>query len=161
MLSRRIVAARPLTRVVVPTAAARLRPQFLQVRTALTQAEDLEITDPDMNGGYINPPMEKRSKRDPYADWWDKQDRRNYGEPCHEDHDILGPLSLHDYDHFTPAWGAALLGTFVASVLGLCGVVSLIYPDKISAPRTFEGGLEAELGGPRAVRTRAHGEELS
>jgi NADH dehydrogenase (ubiquinone) 1 beta subcomplex subunit 8 len=45
-----------------------------------------------------------------------------------------------------------LLGTFVASVLGLCGAVSLVYPDRISMPRTFEGGLEAELGGPGAVR---------
>jgi NADH dehydrogenase (ubiquinone) 1 beta subcomplex subunit 8 len=104
------------------------------------------------NGGYINPPLEKRSNRDPYGDWWDKQERRNYGEPVHEDNDILGALSLHDYDHFTPGWGAVLLGTFVATVLGLCGVVSLVYPDKISVPKSYEGGLEAELGGPKAVR---------
>jgi hypothetical protein len=45
-----------------------------------------------------------------------------------------------------------LLGTFVATVLGLCGAVSLIYPDKISVPKSYEDGLEAELGGPRTVR---------
>lgn len=45
-----------------------------------------------------------------------------------------------------------LLGCFVASVFALSGVVSLFYPDKISVPRTFPGGLEEELGGPRAVR---------
>lgn len=44
------------------------------------------------------------------------------------------------------------MGTFIASVLGLCGVVSLYYPDKISVPKTYEDGLEAELGGPAAVR---------
>jgi hypothetical protein len=100
----------------------------------------------------VNPPRVLRSKRDPYGDWWDKQDRRNYGEPAHEDHDILGPLSLHDYDHFAPGWGGVLLGTFCVAVAGLCWGVSYIYPDKISVPKTYEGGLEAELGGPAAVR---------
>lgn len=28
----------------------------------------------------------------------------------------------------------------------------MVYPDKQSAPREFEGGLERELGGPTAVR---------
>lgn len=47
-----------------------------------------------------------------------------------------------------------LLGTFVVSVFALCGAVSLYYPDKISVPKQYEDGLEAELGGPRAVRVR-------
>ncbi|KAF2246933.1 hypothetical protein BU26DRAFT_532563 [Trematosphaeria pertusa] len=160
MLSRRIVAARPLARALAP-AVARPRPQFTQVRTALTEAERAELADPNMNGGYINPPAENRLTRDPYADWWDKQDRRNYGEPCHEDNDILGAISLHTYDHFTPRWGFVLMGTFIASVLGLCGVVKLYYPDRVSVPKTYDDGLEAELGGPRAVRARKHGEEPS
>jgi hypothetical protein len=70
----------------------------------------------------------------------------------HEDNDILGALSLHDYDHFTPGWGGVLFGTFVVSVFALCGAVSLFYPDKVSVPKQYEDGLEAELGGPRAVR---------
>jgi NADH dehydrogenase (ubiquinone) 1 beta subcomplex subunit 8 len=150
MLSRRIVAARPLARACVP-ATARLQPQFSQRRTALTAAEQAELADPGQNGGYINPPMEKFGKRDPYGDYWDKQERRNYGEPCHEDHDILGVLSLHDYDHFTPGWGGVLMGTFIATVFGLCGVVAMYYPDKLSAPKTYPDGLEVELGGKRAL----------
>ncbi|KAH7390949.1 hypothetical protein DE146DRAFT_150162 [Phaeosphaeria sp. MPI-PUGE-AT-0046c] len=153
MLSRRIVAARPLARALVP-AAPRLQPQFTQVRTALTAAEYAEIADPNMNGGYINPPAEKRGNRDPYGDYWDKQERRNFGEPCHEDHDILGVLSLHDYNHFSPGWGGVLLGTFVASVFGLCGVVAMYYPDKKSAPKTYPDGLEVELGGKGALLAR-------
>ncbi|KAF2259556.1 hypothetical protein CC78DRAFT_58106 [Lojkania enalia] len=156
MLSRRIAAARPLARAVVPT--ARPRPQFAQVRTAMSQKEQAEIDDPDMNGGYINPLAEKRSLRDPYGDWWDKQERRNFGEPVHEDNDILSILSLHEYDHFTPGWGGVLMGTFILSVLGLCGAVALVYPDKVSVPKTYPDGLEAELGGPRAVRARKPGE---
>ena len=33
------------------------------------------------NGGYVNPAAEKRQFRDPYAEWWDPQERRNFGEP--------------------------------------------------------------------------------
>jgi NADH dehydrogenase (ubiquinone) 1 beta subcomplex subunit 8 len=48
MLPRRIVAARPLVRAVVP-AVARPRPQFTQIRTALTDAEkaNVELADPN------------------------------------------------------------------------------------------------------------------
>ncbi|KAH7138649.1 NADH:ubiquinone oxidoreductase 20.1kD subunit [Dendryphion nanum] len=159
MLSRRIAAARPLTRAIVPATAA-LRPHFTQLRQRSTPSEVQELDDPGMNGGYINPPPEKRSNRDPYGDYWDKQERRNYGEPVHEDNDILGALSLHDYNHFSPGWAGVLLGTFVVTVLGLCVAVKQIYPDRVSVPKTYEGGLEAELGGPRAVRARAHGEEF-
>jgi hypothetical protein len=48
MFSRRIVAARPLARSIAPI-AARPRPQFTQIRTALTNAEkvDPELSDPN------------------------------------------------------------------------------------------------------------------
>ncbi|MCJ1264069.1 hypothetical protein MMC22_003940 [Lobaria immixta] len=112
---------------------------------------DPEIDDPNMNGGYIDPPRQPRQLRDPYGDWWDKQERRNFGEPVHEDNDILGMFSLEEYRHFTPAKGFFLLGCAIATVGGLCGIVSLYYPDKPSVPRTFPGGLDRELGGAGAV----------
>ena len=96
----------------------------------------------------------KRSLRDPYGDWWDKQERRNWGEPVHEDNDILGVFSLEEYRHFKPPMAFFLVGCVIASVLGVAGAVSFIYPDVPAAPRTFEDGLEAELGGPGAVRVR-------
>jgi NADH dehydrogenase (ubiquinone) 1 beta subcomplex subunit 8 len=104
------------------------------------------------NGGYVNPPRVKRQFRDPYGDWWDKQERRNYGEPVHEDNDILGMFSPEEYTHTKPGKGLFQVGCFVAAVFALCGVVSMTYPDKPSAPREFEGGLERELGGPGALR---------
>jgi NADH dehydrogenase (ubiquinone) 1 beta subcomplex subunit 8 len=94
----------------------------------------------------------KRQFRDPHADWWDKQERRNYGEPVHEDNDILGMFSPEEYTHTKPGKGLFQIGCFVAVVFGLCGIVAMTYPDKPSAPREFEGGLERELGGPNAVR---------
>jgi hypothetical protein len=103
------------------------------------------------NGGYVNPPAIKRAFRDPHGDWWDKQERRNFGEPVHEDNDTLGIFSTEPYTHFQPGHGALLLGAFVVSVFALMGVVRQFYPDKPGVPRTFPGGLDRELGGPGAV----------
>jgi NADH dehydrogenase (ubiquinone) 1 beta subcomplex subunit 8 len=104
------------------------------------------------NGGYINPPRIKRQFRDPHADWWDKQERRNFGEPVHEDHDILGMFSTYEYTWITPGKGLAQIGAFIVAFLSVVYVVKLTYPDRVSYPREFEGGLERELGGPGAVR---------
>ncbi|EPE27715.1 NADH:ubiquinone oxidoreductase 20.1kD subunit [Glarea lozoyensis ATCC 20868] len=163
MLSRRLATARQL-RAAAPTAHRALLAQKRNISlrdTARADAEYPHLTeaeDPEMNGGYINPPPLKRQFRDPYADWWDKQERRNYGEPVHEDNDILGTFSPEEYTWVTPGKGAFQIGCFVAVVFSFCGVVSMFYPDKPSAPREFEGGLEAELGGPGALRARAIGE---
>jgi len=88
------------------------------------------------NGHYPDPSLTsalplKRSLRDPYGNWWDPQERRNYGEPVHEDNDILGAFSTEEYTHFTPAWGVVLWGTAVASILGLSAVCWRLYPDKV------------------------------
>lgn len=104
------------------------------------------------NGGYQNPPRIKRQFRDPHADWWDKQERRNFGEPVHEDHDILGMFSPYEYTWISPGKGALQFGAFVLTFLGVCYMVKLSYPDRPSYPREFEGGLEKELGGKGAIR---------
>jgi NADH dehydrogenase (ubiquinone) 1 beta subcomplex subunit 8 len=82
----------------------------------------------------------KRQFRDPYGDWWDKQERRNYGEPVHEDNDILGMFSLEEYTHSTPGKAVFQIGCFVAAVFALCGVVALYYPEKPSAPENLKAG---------------------
>lgn len=104
------------------------------------------------NGGYINPPPIKRQFRDPHADWWDKQERRNFGEPVHEDYDILGMFSTYEYTWITPGKGLFQIGVFIATFLSVVYAVKLTYPDRVSYPREFEGGLEKELGGAGAVR---------
>jgi NADH dehydrogenase (ubiquinone) 1 beta subcomplex subunit 8 len=106
------------------------------------------------NGGYQNPPAVKRQHRDPYGGWWDKQEKRNFGEPVHEDNEILSVFSPEQYTHVSPGKGFRHLGVFVAAFLSLCGVVSLYYPDKPSAPKVYVDGLEKELGGPNAVLVR-------
>ncbi|KAI1073746.1 hypothetical protein F5B20DRAFT_494081 [Whalleya microplaca] len=114
--------------------------------------------DPGLNGGYVNPPRIKRQFRDPHGDWWDKQERRNYGEPMHEDSDILGMFSPHEYTWISAGKGAFQVGVFIATFVGVCWVVGRLYPDKPSWPTEYEGGLERELGGPGALRARAPGD---
>ena len=104
------------------------------------------------NGGFINPPRIKRQFRDPHADWWDKQERRNFGEPVHEDHDILGMFSTWEYTWVSTGKGLFQIGVFVAAFLTVCYGVKLTYPDRKSSPREFESGLERELGGAGAIR---------
>jgi len=43
-------------------------------------------------------------------------------------------------------------GAFISTVLGLSYTVGMLYPDRPSAAKEYEGGLEKELGGPGAVR---------
>ncbi|KAL2017190.1 hypothetical protein VTK56DRAFT_2510 [Thermocarpiscus australiensis] len=171
MLSRRIVRAPPFRMTAMP---ARRLP-FIQQRTFLPESmvgrskidekyPDSDYPtltpeeDPDMNGGYINPPRIKRQFRDPHADWWDKQERRNFGEPVHEDHDILGMFSPYEYTWITPGKGLMQIGAFIAVFLSVLYAVKLTYPDRVSYPREFEGGLERELGGAGAVRARMEGD---
>ncbi|KAJ2904810.1 nadh:ubiquinone oxidoreductase subunit [Zalerion maritima] len=114
--------------------------------------------DPGMNGGYVNPPLVPRQFRDPYADWWDPEERRNFGEPVHEENDIIGILSPHLYTWTTTGKGLLQIGTFIATFLGLCGCVYYTYPDRVSYPKEYENGLQRELGGPGAMRARRPGD---
>jgi len=163
MLSRRIVAAvRPATALIRAPRTPIVQQRYQSYSPPSAQYDYPHLTDaedPGMNGGYINPVPQKRQLRDPYGDWWDKQERRNYGEPVHEDNDILGMFSLEEYTHTPPGKGLFQVACFIAVVLGLSGAVAMTYPDRPSAPREFEGGLEKELGGPAAVRARRAGDE--
>ena len=106
------------------------------------------------NGGYQNPPAIKRQFRDPYDDWWDKQERRNFGEPVHEDNDILGIFALEEYTHMKPARGFLMWGAFIGCILGLSYAVHVNMPLRPSAPKEYPDGLEQELGGKGALRVR-------
>lgn len=61
-------------------------------------------------------------------------------------------FTLHEYTHVKPGTALKQIGCFVVAVVGLVWAVGKTYPDRPSAPREFDGGLEQEYGGPRAVR---------
>ena len=48
--------------------------------------------------------------------------------------------------------GALMWCGFLGILGSLIFAVKMTYPDRPSAPKEYEGGLEAELGGPGAVR---------
>ncbi|KAI9665298.1 MAG: hypothetical protein M1831_001735 [Alyxoria varia] len=112
------------------------------------------MTDPNMNGGYVNPPPKKRALRDPHADWWDKQERRNFGEPVHEDNDLLAVFSTEPYTHASPGKAGLHFMAFVAVTLGVIGTVYAFTPERPATFRTFENGHEWELGGPNTKKAR-------
>lgn len=119
---------------------------------AASQNANHGVRPPSQNGGYVQPAPIKRQFRDPHADWWDKQERRNYGEPVHEDYDQLGVFSPHVYTWVSPRKGLVQIAAFIATFLGVCYVVKVTYPDRPSFPREFEDGLQRELGGAGATR---------
>ncbi|KAJ6264391.1 hypothetical protein Dda_0537 [Drechslerella dactyloides] len=119
-----------------------------------------DIDDPGLNGGYsvTQPPPMKAQFRDPYAKWWDPQERRNFGEPIHEDNDVLGIFSLWEYTAATPKQAAISCASFIALGLSICGVVYYTYPDKPAVPREFpDNGLEKSLGGKGAWLAKPEG----
>lgn len=70
----------------------------------------------------------------------------------HEDEDDLGVFSLEEYRVMSGTQGLVMWTFFLGCVGALSFAVYSTYPDKPSAPKTYEGGLEAELGGSGALR---------
>ena len=64
----------------------------------------------------------------------------------------MGIFSLEEYTVMTGKMGMAMWAFFLGCVGTLSFSVYATYPDRPSAPRTFEGGLEEELGGSGAPR---------
>jgi hypothetical protein len=58
---------------------------------------------------------------------------------------------LYEYKHIKPGKGALQLLAFAGTVYGLYVASSFVYPDRPSAPKEYEGGLDKELGGEGAV----------
>ncbi|KAF8475879.1 hypothetical protein BDZ91DRAFT_710500 [Kalaharituber pfeilii] len=178
-LIRRATVAQPVKPAVLPRIAQRGYAKYTQSSGLETSPPDVEVLsvprvrgvpivsnydtvgplehpDPEMTGGYVNPPPEKRQFRSPYTEYWDQQDRRNFGEAVNEDEDILSRFSPEVYTWTSPKMAAFQNGLFVLSVLGLCGIVYQFYPDKPAVPRTFpHGGLREALGGGNAPAARA------
>lgn len=70
----------------------------------------------------------------------------------HEDEDTVNVFSLEEYTHMSSARGALLWAGFLGCVGALSYAVYLTYPDRPSAPKTYDGGLDRELGGPGSLR---------
>lgn len=61
-------------------------------------------------------------------------------------------FSPYEYTWITTGKGLAQIAAFIVTFCGVLYAVKISYPDKVSYPREFEGGLEKELGGAGAPR---------
>lgn len=86
--------------------------------------------------------------RDPYAGWDDKQNRRNFNEPLHQDDDILNLWSPEYYDTVSDGTAVRWVSYFFLSIAGLFGVCyTFFYPERRAVPRNYpHDGLSRALG---------------
>ncbi|WFD34799.1 hypothetical protein MCUN1_001643 [Malassezia cuniculi] len=101
--------------------------------------------DPQL-GDYPALPREVQQWRKYSPNWWDTQDRRNYGETLQEQDDVLNMWSPDKYK--MPRHIA--LFQFLTAIGVIAGFSTLVYvgrPERPNVPKTFpRDGLAAELG---------------
>ncbi|OBZ84993.1 NADH dehydrogenase [ubiquinone] 1 beta subcomplex subunit 8, mitochondrial [Choanephora cucurbitarum] len=132
-----------------PIAVTSVRPQ-----STLSTGEVIE--DPQI-GDYPNLPRISAQERGPFG-WDDPQDKRNFGEPVHEEDEIMGVWApdLHTY---SPHKAAAQLALAFGIFGGIATLVYKTYPESPVVKRTYPyNGLTEEFGEretdtrPRAAR---------
>ncbi|KAJ1779390.1 hypothetical protein LPJ77_001916 [Coemansia sp. RSA 2523] len=110
--------------------------------------------DPDPQiGDYPNLPHIKAEER-PQNGWWDRQNRRNFGEPIHEHDEVLNMRSPTVYR--SPGW--KVVGRMWAGVIVTIGsiyyIISQARAERPYMRAFYPNGLKDELGGVPA-RTMA------
>ncbi|KAL7421825.1 hypothetical protein Q5752_003596 [Cryptotrichosporon argae] len=124
-----------------------------ELSTVLAPGEEV---DPQLHG-YPQLPYVSLQTREPFG-WWDRQERKNFGEVFHEEEDVLGMWGPDVHKTSGPSALAQLSGAFA-----LIGVFSyLLYktrPQRPVAARTYPyGGLEKELGDKLPARVEKEDE---
>ncbi|KAG0245893.1 hypothetical protein B0O80DRAFT_438109 [Mortierella sp. GBAus27b] len=107
-----------------------------------------KITGDTQIGTYPNMPMYNQQWRDGNASggYWDRQDRRNYGETVSEEDELLNIWSP-DVWAFPAALGVKRLVAAAAAFLGFAYVVNATQPEPHFTRRNYpHDGLLEELG---------------
>ncbi|KAI9492064.1 hypothetical protein BDB00DRAFT_830040 [Zychaea mexicana] len=137
---------------------ARLSTQRPAIMAASMRAQSTlntgEVIEDPQIGDYPNLPRWSAQTRGPFG-WWDPQDKRNFGEPVHEEDELMGVWApdLHTY---SPYKALAQLGLAGGLIAGFAYFIYNTYPEPPAAKRTYPyDGLKAELGSrDHDVRTR-------
>lgn len=152
---QRVLAARVGVRTMRTSAAARALEYPTTENMPRGTVTPGQSVDPQL-GEYPAMPMQNQQFRPYSREWWDTQDRREFGETLHEQDDVLNMWSPDAYKVPGPYAARAF-----ATALGVLGVFSwVVYHTSFQTPalrKTFpRDGLAAELGGPQVrVRTMA------
>ncbi|KAK6910033.1 NADH dehydrogenase (ubiquinone) 1 beta subcomplex 8 [Kwoniella mangroviensis CBS 10435] len=120
----------------------------------LTPGEEI---DPQLNG-YPQLPYVSIQAREPFG-WWDRQERKNFGEVMHEEEDAIGMWGPDV--HKTSPQSALFQLSVAFSLIGLASYVLIKNrPERPVAQRTYPyNGLEKELGGQSYARPEEVDEE--
>ncbi|WVR06962.1 hypothetical protein IAU60_003998 [Kwoniella sp. DSM 27419] len=113
--------------------------------------------DPQLNG-YPQLPYVSIQQRQAFG-WWDRQERKNFGEVMHEEEDAIGMWGPDV--HKTSPWSALRQLAVAFSLIGVAayGLIST-RPERPVAQRSYPyGGLEKELGGIVPARAEPVDEE--
>ncbi|XP_065052310.1 NADH dehydrogenase [ubiquinone] 1 beta subcomplex subunit 8, mitochondrial-like [Rhopilema esculentum] len=103
-------------------------------------------------GDYPNLPEHSQQLRNPYLTYWDQQDRRNFGEPLHEEDDAIGMWMPDRHDESTTTVAEACRNLAIAfGLLGFVYYLSTFYNEENSSevvPRMYPfNNLYLENGG--------------
>eukprot|EP00112_Aurelia_sp_Birch-Aquarium-sp1_P000301 Seg1026.3 transcript_id=Seg1026.3/GoldUCD/mRNA.D3Y31 product="NADH dehydrogenase" protein_id=Seg1026.3/GoldUCD/D3Y31 len=107
-------------------------------------------------GDYPDLPGRSYQLRDPYGKYWDQQDRRNFGEPLHEEDDLFSIWmpDRHDESNVSTAEAVRNLG-IAFGLLGFVYFLSTFYNDENSnevVPKMYPyNNLYLETGGDPAL----------
>ncbi|KAJ2782956.1 hypothetical protein H4R18_001972 [Coemansia javaensis] len=103
--------------------------------------------DPDPQiGDYPNLPHRFAEDR-PQRGWWDRQNRRNFGEPIPEQDEILNMMAPTRYR--APGWRqiGKMWAGFVATIGGVYFLISQTRAERPYVRSFYPNGLKDELGG--------------
>ncbi|KAK9448210.1 uncharacterized protein V1518DRAFT_419985 [Limtongia smithiae] len=103
--------------------------------------------DDRLAGDYPEFPVIFNQKRDPYVKYDDQQLRRNFGDPLHEDDDVLNMWSPDVHDYVSNGTAGRYIATFFGIIAGAGYLLSFIAPESPAVPRVYPSGLFTELGG--------------
>ncbi|KTW32197.1 uncharacterized protein T551_00879 [Pneumocystis jirovecii RU7] len=93
--------------------------------------EDPMIGDYPSNVPFIN-----RQTRTPYdSNYFDVTERRKFGEPLHEQDEILGMFSPDVHSYTTPSKALLHLFTFGFVVATFCSIAYALQPKPVAVPR--------------------------
>ncbi|CCH45777.1 NADH dehydrogenase [ubiquinone] 1 beta subcomplex subunit 8, mitochondrial [Wickerhamomyces ciferrii] len=97
---------------------------------------------------YPDVKRELYQHRDPYENWDDVQNRRNFNEPLHPEFEALSMWSPDYYSHVSD-WTAVKWNLMYFSCFGiLSGIIYYLFPpERISVPRNYpHNGLAKAFG---------------
>ncbi|ODV86493.1 hypothetical protein CANARDRAFT_27689 [[Candida] arabinofermentans NRRL YB-2248] len=104
-----------------------------------------EFPDYKIPKGYIMP-----QKRDPYAKYFDQQNRRNFGEPMHPYQDMIDIWAPDYIDFVDDKIALKHFTLFFAGLLSFAGLIYALdlWPERPNMPRSYPyEGLYRDLGG--------------